>query len=100
MRNTTSHLIQDYIRAAAVNLNSPDSFYSGSYDHTIRMWDVRSNQTTMSMNHGDPVESLLSLPGGTILISAGGSTVKVWDVLAGGRLLHTVSNHTKTITCL
>jgi U3 small nucleolar RNA-associated protein 15 len=31
---------------------------------------------------------------------AGGDTVKVWDVLGSGQLLHSFSNHAKTITCL
>lgn len=30
----------------------------------------------------------------------GGSTIKVWDALAGGKLLASVSNHHKTVTCM
>jgi U3 small nucleolar RNA-associated protein 15 len=26
--------------------------------------------------------------------------VKIWDVLGGGKLLHTLKNHQKTVTCL
>ncbi|CAN0071529.1 unnamed protein product, partial [Phaeothamnion confervicola] len=37
---------------------------------------------------------------GTLLLGAGGNELRVWDLLAGGRLLHTVSNHQKTVTCL
>jgi len=31
---------------------------------------------------------------------SGGTDVKVWDALAGGRLLAHVSQHHKTVTCL
>ncbi|CAN0373747.1 unnamed protein product, partial [Hapterophycus canaliculatus] len=38
-----------------------------------------------------------------LCVSAGGNEVKVWDLLGGGgqgRLLHTLANHQKTVTCL
>lgn len=31
------------------------------------------------------------------MVSAGGNCLKVWDLLSGGKLLHTLSNHQKTI---
>ena len=37
------------------------------------------------------------LPGGGLMLSAGGTTVKVWDLISGGRLVHEWSNHQKTI---
>ena len=52
------------------------------------------------MSHDAPVESILSYPGGSLLASAGGNTVKIWDLLSGGRVLQTLSNHQKTITCM
>ena len=33
-------------------------------------------------------------------LSIGGTELRVWDMLAGGRLLARVSQHHKTITCL
>ena len=50
----------------------------------------------LSVDHGEPVTSVL-LCGSTVL-SIGGSTVKVWDVLNSGRLLHSFASHTKLIT--
>lgn len=35
-----------------------------------------------------------------LCIATGSNVVKVWDVLAGGRLLASFSNHQKTITSL
>lgn len=54
----------------------------------------------MSMNHGQPVQAALILPGGGVMVTAGGNTMCVWDLLGGGRLLQTMCNHSKPITCL
>ncbi|KAL3278274.1 hypothetical protein HHI36_013609 [Cryptolaemus montrouzieri] len=64
------------------------------------MYDLRSNQCTLTVDHGSPVESLLFLPSGGIFISSGGNDIKVWDTLAGGKLLGNISEHHKTVTCL
>ncbi|KAF7385171.1 hypothetical protein HZH66_012257 [Vespula vulgaris] len=65
---------------------------SFSDDKTVVLWDI--------VNHEAPVESILFLPSGGIFLSAGGTDVKVWDALAGGRLLAKLSQHHKTVTCL
>ena len=38
---------------------------------------------------------------GTIAVTAGGTSLCIWDMLAGGRLLSRLSNHQKTVgfTC-
>lgn len=90
---------QDYIRAGAVSKASEDIFISGSYDHTVKMYDARTSKNILSVNHGCPVESVLMFPSGGIFISAGGTIVKIWDSVAG-RQLAQLSQHHKTITCL
>jgi U3 small nucleolar RNA-associated protein 15 len=90
----------DYVRAGAVNPASPHTILSGSYDHIVKMYDTRSQKCVLSMNHGSPVESLIFFPTGAIYASAGGNDIKFWDAVAGGRLLGTISQHTKTVTCL
>lgn len=113
----------DYIRAGATSPVSPDIFLSGGYDKTVQMYDVRTNKSVFSVNHDAPVESVIFLPSGGIFISAGvlppppligasfirmilkcyfsgGTEMRVWDALAGGRLIAKVSQHHKTITCL
>lgn len=90
----------DYIRCGCTsNLNS-DVFVTGSYDHTIKVFDARTDQSVMTMEHGQPVESVLLYPSGGLLVSAGGRYVKVWDMLKGGQLLVSLRNHHKTVTCL
>ena len=44
---------------------------TGSYDHTVRMWDKRTGDCTLTLDHGSPVESLVVLPTGGIAISSG-----------------------------
>ena len=39
-------------------------------------------------------------PSGGLLLTAGGTMVKVWDLVAGGRLLATLSPHQKTVKSL
>ncbi|XP_009704424.1 PREDICTED: U3 small nucleolar RNA-associated protein 15 homolog [Cariama cristata] len=56
--------------------------------------------SVMTIEHGQPVESVLLFPSGGLLVSAGGRYVKVWDVLKGGQLLVSLKNHHKTVTCL
>ncbi len=91
---------QDYVRSVLPSPTSNDLILSGSYDHTLRLWDLRSESSAMEMDHGAPVESILMFPSGGTCLSAGGHVVKIWDILGGGRLLLTISNHSKTITSL
>lgn len=90
----------DYVRAGAINPVSENVILSGSYDNTIKMYDIRSSKCVMSLTHGSPLESLVFLPTGGIFVSSGGVDMKVWDVVAGGRQLTTISQHTKAITCV
>ncbi|KAJ1526723.1 hypothetical protein ONE63_008303 [Megalurothrips usitatus] len=91
---------QDYVRAGAVNPSSPDILLSGSYDRFVRMYDTRTNGQVLRVDHEAPVESILFLPSGGIFLSAGGTEIRVWDAIAGGRLLAKISQHHKTVTCL
>jgi WD40 repeat protein len=36
--------------------SSPTTWVSGSYDHTVKMWDTRTKDCVATMNHGHPVE--------------------------------------------
>ena len=73
---------------------------SGSYDHTVKLWDRRqAHSATTSFDHGCPVEAICLLPNGSLLASAGGHEIRIWDLLAG-KLLTVMSPHNKTITSL
>ena len=91
----------DHVRCLAQSPATPEVWVSGSYDHTVKLWDTRGGgSSVLSVDHGFPVQATLMLPGGGVLVTAGGTYMKVWDILSGGRLLQSVNNHTKTITCL
>lgn len=90
----------DYVRAGAINPASENIMISGGYDNKIKMFDQRSQDCIMSLDHGSPLESLVFLPSGGIFVSAGGNDIKLWDAVSGGRQLALISNHTQAVTCL
>lgn len=93
----------DYVRAGSVVPVSPDLIISGSYDHSAMLWDKRIGSTdvpSIKFTHGSPIEASYVLPSGGLLVTAGGTQIKVWDLLSGGKLLASISPHHKTITSL
>eukprot|EP00656_Telonema_subtile_P043750 TRINITY_DN50068_c0_g1_i1.p1 TRINITY_DN50068_c0_g1~~TRINITY_DN50068_c0_g1_i1.p1 ORF type:complete len:371 (+),score=73.18 TRINITY_DN50068_c0_g1_i1:73-1185(+) len=88
----------DYVRS--LSSVSSKVWASGSYDHSVTCWDERTGGAVMEMDHGHPVEALISYANGAVVVSAGGQWVKVWDVSGGGKLLHAFSNHQKAVTSL
>ncbi|EEB07521.1 U3 snoRNP protein Utp15 [Schizosaccharomyces japonicus yFS275] len=91
---------EDYVRCAS--WSSATRLVSGSYDGTVHLWDIRSsNPKVMSWSHGEAVDAVLSMKSGTAVISAGGPSVKVWDLVAGRSIpMKTLINHQKSVTCL
>ncbi|XP_063309816.1 U3 small nucleolar RNA-associated protein 15 homolog [Pelobates fuscus] len=90
----------DYVRCGCTSKLNEDLFVTGSYDHTIKVFDTRTEKSVLTMDHEQPVESVLLFPSGGLLVSAGGRYVKVWDMLKGGQLLVSLRNHHKTVTSL
>uniref|UniRef100_A0A915EHS7 U3 small nucleolar RNA-associated protein 15 homolog n=1 Tax=Ditylenchus dipsaci TaxID=166011 RepID=A0A915EHS7_9BILA len=62
----------------------------------------KPSQHPTSSSHGAraPVEKILVFPNDTIVVSAGGNKIKLWDMSAGGKLLHSIESHYKTITSM
>ncbi|CAJ0962725.1 unnamed protein product, partial [Mesorhabditis belari] len=93
----------DVIRCGAVSASNENIVISGGYDHKIKLWDVRADSSasaSLTLNAGAPIENLLFLPNENLLASAAGNVVKIWDMLAGGRLLTSIQAHHKTVTSL
>lgn len=91
---------QDYVRCGVASQTNKDIFITGAYDHWLKVWDIRRQDSVLSMDHGFPVECVQMFPTDGICISAGSNITKVWDILGGGRLLAGFSNHQKTITSI
>lgn len=93
----------DYVRCVRPSAAAGSgAWLTGSYDHSVRAWDPRApdaERCVLRLDHGAPVEDVLPLAGGSLVASAGGNRLKVWDLL-GGRLVYECSNHQKTITSL
>jgi len=83
-----------------------DIAISGSYDHTIRIWNIEDDKEDCLgiLDHGAPVEALLlmSNPSGNSpwLLSAGGKEIKIWNFLTGKCHNKVRTQHAKTITSL
>ena len=86
----------DYARC--VRPASDDVWLSGSYDHSVRVWDARQRGAAMTLQHGAPVEGVDVFLGGRLVAAAGGTCVALWDLASGGRPLARMTNHQKTVT--
>jgi len=85
-----SHKIRahrDSIYSAAMSLDGK-MLATGSYDHTVKIWDTTTGESIIAMSgHNGAVFGLAFHPGGSILASASGDgTVKLWNVADGERL--------------
>lgn len=85
---------RDYVRSGCIIDNL---IASGSYDHFVKVWDPRSERPVFQYDHGRPVECLANRAS-TLLISVGGTTLRVFDMVAGKTITNIQSNHHKTIT--
>ena len=90
----------DYVRSGSVNEVNSSLVLTGSYDHVVKLWDCRAEQSVVEMDHNAPVDSVMFLSGGNMCVSAGGNTIKIWDLLQGGKLVKILSNHQKAVTSL
>uniref|UniRef100_A0A2D4L154 U3 small nucleolar RNA-associated protein 15 homolog n=2 Tax=Micrurus TaxID=8634 RepID=A0A2D4L154_9SAUR len=90
----------DYVRCGCTSKLNADLFVTGSYDHTVKVYDTRTDKSIMKIEHGQPVESVNLFPSEGLLVTAGGRYIKIWDILKGGQLLVSLRNHHKTVTCL
>lgn len=90
----------DYIRCGITSKLNSNLFLTGSYDHTLKLFDTRTDKSVLSMDHGQPVESVLLYPSEGLVVSAGDRYVKVWDLLKAGQPLVSLKHHHKTVTSL
>ncbi|KAK1560016.1 hypothetical protein Q3G72_021213 [Acer saccharum] len=60
---------KDYVRCGDCSPVNAEMFVTGSYDHTVKLWDVRveNSRSVMEANHGKPIEDVMFLPSGGLL---------------------------------
>eukprot|EP00929_Paragymnodinium_shiwhaense_P037415 TRINITY_DN19941_c0_g1_i2.p1 TRINITY_DN19941_c0_g1~~TRINITY_DN19941_c0_g1_i2.p1 ORF type:complete len:533 (-),score=135.79 TRINITY_DN19941_c0_g1_i2:128-1726(-) len=114
----------DCMKALHAGSGGPDGWVSAGYDNRVKIWDMRvasltsadsaatSSKATVSadakkcctasFNHGQQVEAALVFPGATLCASAGGTAVKVWDLVGGAAAPVQVMEeaHSKAITSI
>ena len=56
----------DYVRAAACSPTSADTWATAGYDHICKLWDVRSQECVLDLDHGAPIEDVKFFPSGEI----------------------------------
>ena len=91
----------DYVRTGAFMPGQASGLLvTGSYDQTVRLWDSRApSVAVMTFRYEAPVESVLPMPSGTTILAAADNQVSVLDIV-GGKPLHMLRNHQKTVTSL
>ena len=53
---------------------------SGSYDKTVRVWDMQGNQLAICRGHEDLVQSVCVTKDGKIVSGSKDKTVRVWEL--------------------
>jgi len=67
---------------------TPDGLLcSGSYDHTIRIWDLNKNKGEELLDtltgHTKPVSSLTVTPDGLLCSGSWDKTIRIWNLKTG-----------------
>ncbi|KAH3674308.1 hypothetical protein WICPIJ_009587 [Wickerhamomyces pijperi] len=89
---------EDYIRTGGF-IEGSNLITTGCYDGVVRVYDQRTGtEPIIKFQHQSPVEDILST-NPTVLLSAGGNSIKVWDLTAG-KVRNEMNNFQKTVTCL
>jgi WD40 repeat protein len=73
---------------------------SGSWDHTIRLWDVkRGTEITCLVGHSHSINTLCVLPDGRLAWGSDDHTIRLWDVVTGAETAR-LDGHTGAINAL
>lgn len=109
--NDSNNMHSDYVRSVSSNPISSEVFVSGSYDHTVKLWDSRQGNNCIStFQHSAPVQHCAITNSGTMMLSIAGNELYIWDLLSmnassytqqytnDSQLLHKFASHQKDIS--
>lgn len=71
---------------------------SGSFDKTIRIWDLSTGKNQVLTGHIDRITSLAVLPNSRLASGSYDGTIRIWDLSTG--MSQVLKGHTDNITCL
>jgi len=89
---------EDYVRCGSYLPGQEGIIVSGSYDQTVRLWDIRQQHPAVTFKHASPIEELLPL-NSSIVASASGNEVSILNLVAG-KAEHVLRSHQKSVTSL
>lgn len=75
--------LQGHHDSVRIVIWSPDSttLFSGSYDQTVRLWDINRGQCDAILSHPGIVWSAALAPdGATLAVCGGDSAIRIWEV--------------------
>ncbi|GAM17712.1 hypothetical protein SAMD00019534_008870 [Acytostelium subglobosum LB1] len=81
----------------AINHNGQDLVISGSYDKTIKVWDMDARCVNTIRAHTHKI-NCIQYENGQMVSGSHDSLLKVWDM--NGQLIHTLQGHENMIHCL
>ena len=85
--------------AAKVKSSSINTFITGSYDHSIRLWDINSTKCVrLFEGHAQPITSVKVAHYGPVALSGSkDNTLRLWN-LEEGKCVNVYSGHDNTVT--
>jgi len=92
-----SHFVSDVV------ISSDGQFaLSGSWDHTLRLWDITTGQCTRRFvgHTGDVLSVAFSADNRQIVSGSRDKTIKLWNTLAECKYTITQDQHTEWISCV
>lgn len=97
------HTLKVHLSSVFAVAISPNGkcFASGSFDHTIKLWDLETGELLRTfMGHSEPVLTLTFSPDGQTLVSGSvDDKIKLWD-LATGSMSKTITDDSDSVVSL
>lgn len=91
---------QNFVMMVKFNPKEPNYFASCSIDTTIKIWNINSNSSNITLKeHESGVNAIDFYPGDQPFLASGSDdhTVKIWD-LQQRKCLYTLKEHEDTVT--